>query len=73
MKKIICFFKGHSLEKESIVKTINTNNWCKKCVRCGKYVLHGDIGSVELSEGEAMDFLLDFQKEMECIDWSVEE
>jgi hypothetical protein len=67
MKKIICFFKGHSLGKELIGKTINPNNWCRKCTRCGKYILHGDIGSIAISEKEAMDFKRYYEKEMKII------
>lgn len=59
---IICRIKGHTLEKNSITKTIGKNNWCRRCTRCGKYVLHCDIGSVVISEKEALDFKREWEE-----------
>ena len=73
MKKIICGIKGHILEKESLTKTIGANNWCRKCTRCGRYILQCDIGSVVVSEAEAFEFAEDFKKEMERINRHISE
>lgn len=64
---IICRIKGHTLEKKSITKTINENNWCRRCTRCGKYVLHCDIGSVVINEKDALDFKREFEEIQEKI------
>lgn len=61
-KIIVCAVKGHRLEEKSITNTINRNNWLKKCSRCGMYVMHGDLGSVLLTEKEALEFKIDFEK-----------
>lgn len=68
INRIICKIKGHVLETESITKTIQPNNWCKRCSRCGRYVLHCDIASVTISEKEALEFKEEFEKEMEFIE-----
>lgn len=62
INRIICEIKGHVLETESIIKTISPNNWCKRCIRCGRYVLHCDIGSVTISEKEALEFKERFER-----------
>lgn len=63
MKRIICWIEGHKLEDKSIVRTISSNNWLKKCSRCGQYVMHGDIGSVCISEKSALKIKANFEKE----------
>ena len=68
IKKIICYFKGHILEQESIIKTIGQNNWCRKCLRCGRYFLHSDVGGVTIDAESAMAFKEKFEKEMAWID-----
>lgn len=62
MKFLKCIFKGHQLEK-SIVNTINSNNWLKRCSRCGLYLMHGDIGKVILTKRQAMKIKKEFEKE----------
>lgn len=62
MKRIICMILGHPLERESIVNTICSNNWLRKCKRCGRYIMHGDVGSVCISEKEAMRVKSEFEK-----------
>ena len=68
INKIICIIKGHTLERKSITKTINENNWCRRCTRCGKYVLHCDIGSVVISEKEALDFKREWEENEKMIE-----
>lgn len=64
MKRIICKFKGHVLEAESITKQIGGKCWCKRCTRCGRYVLHGEIGAVTITEKEALEFKKEFEDEL---------
>lgn len=65
MKRIKCFFKGHELE-QSIVNTINPNNWIKRCSCCGFYFMNGDIGRVRLTEKQAMKTKEDYEKMISC-------
>lgn len=71
INKIICIIKGHTLEKNSITKTIGENNWCKRCTRCGKYVLHCDIGGVVISEKDALDFKREFEETQKKIEQAI--
>lgn len=58
----ICIAKGHDLQ-ENICNTICSNNWLRKCRRCGLYVMHGESGSVMISEKEATRIKENFEKE----------
>ena len=62
MKNLKCLFIGHKLEK-SIVNTMNSNNWLKRCSRCGLYLMHGDIGTVILTKSQAMKVKEDFENQ----------
>ena len=61
-KIAICAVKGHRLEEKSIVNTICRANWLKKCSRCGMYVMHGEVGSVMLTEKAAMKVKKEFEE-----------
>lgn len=69
VKAIACLIVGHNTtESKSIVKTFCSNHWIKRCNRCGAYVMHGDIGSVTLSEKEALKTKQEYEAEMQRID-----
>mgnify|MGYP003299518061 CR=1 FL=1 len=68
ISRIVCRIKGHTLENKSITKTIGENNWCKRCTRCGKYVLHCDIGGVVISEKDALDFKREWEENQKLIE-----
>lgn len=62
-KYIKCFFFGHDIsDSESIVETINSNNWIKQCNCCGRYIMHGDLGSICISKKEALKLKDKFDK-----------
>lgn len=62
---IKCVIVGHDVSgSESIVETFCSNNWLKRCNRCGRYIMHGDIGSVCMSEKEALKVKRDFERYM---------
>lgn len=63
IKTIICAVVGHKLEEPSIVNTLCSNNWLKRCSRCGFYIMHGDIGSVHLTERQAYKVKREFEEE----------
>lgn len=60
---LICIFKGHLLGN-SIVNTINTNNWLKRCSRCGLYVMHGGFhdNSILLTKRQALKVKREFEE-----------
>ena len=54
-KSIKCLLVGHDISgNKSIIETFCSNHWIKKCNCCGKYLMHGDIGSICISEKEAL-------------------
>lgn len=59
--RIKCWIFGHVCTTPSIVNTLNPNNWLRKCDRCGRYVMHGDIGQVTISEKDAFDVKRKFE------------
>lgn len=63
MRILKCLFTGHKLEK-SIVNTINTNNWLKRCSTCGLYVMHGGFtdDSILLTKRQAMKVKREFEE-----------
>ena len=62
-KYIKCLIFGHDISgSKSIVETFCSNNWLKKCNRCGRYIMHGNIGSVCISEKEAQKIKMEFEK-----------
>ena len=62
-KYIKCLLIGHDISgNESIIKTFCNNHWIKKCNCCGRYVMHGDIGSISISEKEAFEFKNEFEE-----------
>lgn len=63
LKWIICLFVGHKTDgSESIITTINPENWLKKCSRCGRYIMHSEVGQISVSEKEAFRIKADFEK-----------
>lgn len=64
IKYPICLLKGHLLDTPSIIRTLCSDNYLKKCSRCGLYVAHASSGlSVCMSERRAMKFKRDVEKE----------
>ena len=61
IKKLKCIFVGHTLEK-SIVNTMCSNNWIKRCSRCGMYLMHGDIGTIILTKQQALKLKAEFEE-----------
>lgn len=60
-KYIKCLLFGHDISgSKSIVETFCSNNWLKKCNCCGRYLMHGDIGSICISEKEALKIKNEF-------------
>lgn len=63
LKYIKCLFVGHDISgNESIIKTFCSNHWIRKCNCCGRYIMHGDIGSISISEKEAFEFKNEFEE-----------
>ena len=66
LKHIKCMLYGHDISgSKSIVETINSHNWIKKCNCCGMYIMHGDLGSICISEKEALKLKSEFDKTVE--------
>lgn len=63
IKLLKCFVVGHKVEAPSIVNTMCSNNWLKKCSCCGFYIMHGDVGSVLLTEKQAFKLKKEFEEE----------
>ena len=64
-KYIKCLLVGHDISgNESIVKTFCSNHWIKKCNCCGRYLIHGDIGMVSVSEKRALEIKKEFEEVM---------
>ena len=62
-KYIKCLLFKHDISgSESIVETFNGNNWLKKCNCCGRYIMHGNLGSVCISEKEALKIKKEFDE-----------
>ena len=62
-KYIKCLLVGHDIsESKSIVKTICSDNWLKKCNCCGRYIMHGEIGSICISEKQALKVKKEFDE-----------
>ena len=56
-KYIKCLLIGHDISNSiSIVETFSPINWIKKCNCCGRYIMYGDLGSICISEKEALKF-----------------
>ena len=74
VKAIACVMVGHNTkESESIVNAFSSNNWIKRCNRCGAYIMHGDIGSITLSKREALKTKKEFEEEMSLLDKAIME
>jgi len=52
VKFLLCCIRGHEVG-ETIVNTLNRNNWIRRCERCGVYLMHGDPGTILLSQRAA--------------------
>lgn len=63
IKFIKCLMVGHKFEEPSIVNTICSDNWLKKCSRCGLYIMHGELSSVPLTEKQAFKLKKEFEEE----------
>lgn len=64
-KYIKCLSIGHDISgNKSIVETFCSNHWIKKCNCCGRYLMHGDIGSICVSEKEAFLIKNEFKEYM---------
>lgn len=62
-KYIKCLLFGHDISgSKSIVETCCSNNWLKKCNCCGRYIMNGNIGSVCISEKEALKIKDEFDE-----------
>lgn len=54
LKYLKCALFKHDVSgSKSIANTFASNNWIKRCNCCGRYVMHGHLGSISLSEEEA--------------------
>lgn len=74
VKGIACLIVGHNTrESKSIVNAFSPNNWIKRCNRCGAYIMHSDIGSITLSEREALKAKKKFEEEMSLLDKAIME
>lgn len=62
IKLLKCLIAGHKFETPSIVNTLNPDNWLRKCSCCGFYIMHGEIGSVLLTEKQAFKVKNDFEE-----------
>lgn len=49
------------------------HNWIKRCNRCGAYIMHSDIGSITLSEREAIKTKKEFEEEMSLLNKAIME
>lgn len=55
-------FKHDVSGSKSIVTTLDSNNWIKRCNCCGRYVMHGHLGSISISEKEAFRIKSEFEE-----------
>ena len=63
LKYIKClFFKHDTHGSKSIVETICSDNWLKKCNCCGRYIMHGYLGSISISEKKAFEIKKEFDE-----------
>lgn len=63
ISRVKCFVLGHDLSgSESIVETFHSINWIRKCNRCGRYIMHGDLGAIYISEKDALKFKKDLEE-----------
>ena len=64
-KYIKCLLVGHDISgNASIVETFCSNHWIKKCNCCGRYLMHGDIGSISIPEKRAFEIKNEFEEFM---------
>ena len=63
IKVIMCAVFGHKFEEPSIVNTLCSDNWLKRCSRCGLYIMHGSLGSVHLTKRLAYKVKREFEAE----------
>ena len=64
-KYIKCLLVGHDISgNESIIETFCSNHWIKKCNCCGRYLMHGDIGNICISEKMALEIKNEFDEFM---------
>lgn len=62
-KYIKCLLFKHDIsDSKSIVETICSDNWLKKCNCCGRYIMHGEVGSICISERRALKIKREFEK-----------
>ena len=64
-KHIKCLLIGHDTsDSQSIIETLCSNHWIKKCNCCGRYLMHGDIGSICISEKRAFEIKNEYDEFM---------
>ena len=63
IKFLKCCVVGHKFDTPSIINTICSENWLKKCSCCGCYAIHGEIGSVILTERQAFKVKKEFEED----------
>lgn len=70
IKKIKCLLHGHVIDydKEPLIQSISGSCWVRKCERCNRYVIHSDIGTITISENEALEFKEEIENEMKKYD-----
>lgn len=63
-KYIKCLLFGHDISgNESIVETYSPINWIRRCNCCGRYIMHGDLGGICISEKAALKFKNEFERD----------
>lgn len=63
LKYLKCTLFKHDVSGgKSIVNTFDGNNWIKRCDCCGRYVMHGHLGSISLSKKEAFRIKSEFDE-----------
>ena len=63
-KYIKCLLVGHDISgNKSIIDTFCSNHWIKKCNCCGRYLMHGDIGCICISEKRAFEIKNEFDED----------
>jgi hypothetical protein len=62
IKAIICAIVGHKFQEPSIINTICSDDWLKRCSRCGLYHMHSGGFGVTLTKTEALKIKRGFEE-----------
>lgn len=65
LNRIKCSIVGHDVTgSESLVKNtmLDSDNWLRRCRRCGMYVMHSGHFAVCISEREALEIKQEFDE-----------